>query len=89
MLSNPLAIAGFGPLGPVAGEFVCEPAKHGLINSAGSAAAIWQASIGNVVAGSLFATLQSWGMTGGFLIPGIGWIMAGLSVGAFLLAQMA
>ena len=31
---------------------------------AGSAAAATQAAIGNVAAGSLFATLTSWGMTG-------------------------
>ena len=33
---------------------------------AGSAAAAAQAAIGNVAAGSVFATLTSWGMTGVF-----------------------
>ncbi|KAK6498695.1 hypothetical protein TWF481_011273 [Arthrobotrys musiformis] len=41
-----LQIAGFGLLGPIAGTF----------------AAVWQASIGNVVAGSFFACLQALGM---------------------------
>jgi pyruvate/2-oxoacid:ferredoxin oxidoreductase alpha subunit len=42
---------------------------------------MWQASVGNVAAGSLFATLQSSGMSGSIFIPGIGWavvIEAGL-----------
>ena len=43
-----LTIAGFAPAGI----------------AAGSLAALWQSSIGNVVAGSLFATLQSAGATG-------------------------
>lgn len=43
-----ISAAGFGSLGP----------------AAGTAAAAWQASIGNVAAGSLFATLQSAGMGG-------------------------
>ena len=34
--------------------------------AAGSIAAATQATIGNVAAGSLFATLTSWGMTGVF-----------------------
>ncbi|KAJ7616732.1 hypothetical protein B0H17DRAFT_1152607 [Mycena rosella] len=46
LIANPLAAIGFGSLGPIAG----------------SIAAGWQATIGNVAAGSLFAFLQSVGM---------------------------
>ncbi|EED84427.1 predicted protein [Postia placenta Mad-698-R] len=54
-----LSAVGFGALGPVAGSF----------------AAAWQAATGNVVAGSLFATLQSIAMTG--VIPPLGYIISG------------
>lgn len=53
-----LSVVGFGALGPVAGSF----------------AAAWQAMIGNVAAGSLFAILQSMAMTG--VIP-LWYIIAG------------
>mmetsp|Transcript_17801 Transcript_17801/g.26663 ORF Transcript_17801/g.26663 Transcript_17801/m.26663 type:complete len:102 (+) Transcript_17801:68-373(+) len=39
--------------------------------AAGSMAAAWQSSVGNVAAGSAFALIQSFGMTGGFLNAGI------------------
>lgn len=58
-----LGLAGFGAGGIVAG----------------SAAAAWQASIGNVAAGSLFAFLQSAGATGG--LWGLG-AAAGAATGA-------
>lgn len=48
----------------------------------GTVAAAWQASIGNVVAGSLFATLQSMTMNGVLLAAGVGMItvaVAGLA----------
>jgi len=60
-MCNPIALAGFGALGPVAGSF----------------AAAWQASIGSVPAGSLFATLQSAGMVGAVTIPPAGIAIAG------------
>lgn len=41
---------------------------------AGSLAALWQSSIGNVVVGSLFATLQSLAMSGTFISIG-GWLL--------------
>ncbi|KAH8148022.1 uncharacterized protein LAJ45_07786 [Morchella importuna] len=58
---------GFGPAGPVAG----------------SIAAAWQSSIGNVVSGSFFALLQSMAMSGTFEAIGITVISAG-AVGAFV-----
>ncbi|CCX16664.1 Protein of unknown function [Pyronema omphalodes CBS 100304] len=57
LLANPLAIAGFGALGPVAG----------------SIAAAWHSAIGgSVAAGSAFAMLQSMGMLGAVIIPAVG-----------------
>ena len=40
--------------------------------AAGSLAAATQATIGNVAAGSIFATLTSWGMTGAFTATATG-----------------
>jgi hypothetical protein len=48
--------------------------------AAGSAAAAWQASIGNVAAGSTFASLQSFGATA-VMAPAVG---AGLTVAGLL-----
>lgn len=45
-----------------------------------SAAAAWQASIGNVVSGSLFAVLQSLTMTGVFYLIGAVMIIVGLAI---------
>lgn len=45
----------------------------------GSVAAAWMASIGNVVAGSLFATLQSMTMTGTLMAIGGGLIAVGVA----------
>ncbi|TFK64033.1 hypothetical protein BDN72DRAFT_846988 [Pluteus cervinus] len=64
LMSNPLEMIGFGPLGPIAG----------------SLAAQWQAAMGGqIAAGSAFAILQSWGMTYGVLIPQIGTGIAGVA----------
>ena len=65
-----LGAAGFGALGPVAG----------------SSAAAWQASIGAVEAGSLFAWCQSAAM-GGMAVNGI--IATGATGGAILLSSTA
>ncbi|RPA74171.1 hypothetical protein BJ508DRAFT_313134 [Ascobolus immersus RN42] len=63
--ANPLALAGFGTLGPIAG----------------SIAAGWQASMGaSVVAGSLFSVLQSAGMVYGAVMPAIGGGILGSAV---------
>lgn len=48
--------------------------------SVGSPAAAWQASIGNVVAGSLFAVLQSLTMTGVFYWIGSVMIVVGVVI---------
>ncbi|KAF8535287.1 hypothetical protein BDD12DRAFT_856099 [Trichophaea hybrida] len=72
MAFNLLALTGFGTLGPVAG----------------SLAAAWQASIGNVAAGSLFATLQSCGMTGVCFVPGVGWVVVTLVAGGYIYHQL-
>lgn len=65
-----LGAAGFGALGPVAG----------------SSAAVWQASIGAVEAGSLFAWCQSAAM-GGAAVNGI--VAAGVTGGGVLLSSTA
>ncbi|KAK2466601.1 hypothetical protein APHAL10511_000859 [Amanita phalloides] len=67
LLCNPLAMAGFGSLGPVAG----------------SLAAAWQSTMGGTVAAqSAFAILQSWGMMYSVVIPVSGAIIAAGSVAA-------
>ena len=54
--------------------------------TAGSATAAWQASIGNVAAGSLFALLQSFGAAGiGAAVPAV----AGAGAGGLTAAGMA
>ncbi|KAJ7738870.1 hypothetical protein DFH07DRAFT_81058 [Mycena maculata] len=71
LIVNPLAMIGFGALGPIAA----------------SIAAGWQAAIGNVAAGSLFAFLQTVGMVHAVTIP-----VAGVAVvggGAVALAKVA
>lgn len=60
-----MTVVGFGPTGIIGG----------------SIAAATQSVIGNVTSGSLFATLQSFGMLGGF----IGMCLAGVAVPGFLL----
>ncbi|KAF8242548.1 hypothetical protein K440DRAFT_664674 [Wilcoxina mikolae CBS 423.85] len=65
LILNPIGLAGFGALGPVAG----------------SLAAAWQATYGGyVVAGSLFSVLQMLGMVGAVAIPmsGLGLVSAAL-----------
>ncbi|KAF9002628.1 hypothetical protein BDZ89DRAFT_1121141 [Hymenopellis radicata] len=69
LIANPLALAGFGALGPVVG----------------SLAAAWQASIGSVAAGSLFAFLQSAGMLYAVAIPLTGALMVGAAAGTAVL----
>jgi len=65
LLCNPLTMAGFRSLGPIAG----------------SLAAAWQSSMGGTVAaGSAFALLQSWGMTYSIVIPVAGTIITAGSV---------
>jgi len=61
LIVNPLAMIGFGSMGPIAG----------------SIAASWQATIGNVAAGSLFAFLQSVGMIHAVTIPVVGVVVVG------------
>ncbi|KAJ7207690.1 hypothetical protein C8J57DRAFT_1480682 [Mycena rebaudengoi] len=71
LIVNPLAVIGFGSMGPIAG----------------SIAAGWQAAIGNVAAGSLFAFLQSVGMVHAVTIPAVGVVVVG--GGAVALAKVA
>ncbi|KAJ7432111.1 hypothetical protein B0H11DRAFT_2127488 [Mycena galericulata] len=71
LIVNPLAVIGFGSMGPIAG----------------SIAAAWQATIGNVAAGSLFAILQSVGMVHAVTIPVVG--VAVVGGGAVVLAKVA
>jgi hypothetical protein len=92
LIANPLALIGFGSLGPIAGRTL-----SGLImiqgtgahdsDILGSIAAGWQAVIGNVAAGSLFASLQSIGMVYAVAIPVVGVVVAG--GGAVALAKVA
>ncbi|GKT99517.1 unnamed protein product [Fusarium langsethiae] len=59
------AIAGFGANGIAAGQKELHPDSHMISDwNKGSTAAGMQAGIGNVVAQSGFATLQSYGMAG-------------------------
>lgn len=85
----PVAI-GFGPAGPIAGMLLLQAQKkkkkekknsHDAKSEIGSIAAGWQAGIGNVVAGSVFATLQSLTMTG--VLTSIGGWMIGAGVLSF------
>ncbi|KAF8173595.1 hypothetical protein K438DRAFT_2023459 [Mycena galopus ATCC 62051] len=70
LIINPVAVIGFGAMGPIAGTI----------------AASWQAAIGNVAAGSLFALLQSVGMAHFVTIPLLGVAAAG--GGAVALAKV-
>jgi hypothetical protein len=83
LMSNPLAIAGFGALGPVAGKSMVS-ILYGITNwnyFSGSLAAAWQSTMGGTVAaGSVFAVLQSWGMIYSVVIPAAGAIIAGGSI---------
>ena len=66
------SVAGFGVAGVVGG----------------SAAAVWQSAIGNVAAGSLFATLQSLGATGVFVTgSAVGTSAAGAGLATKLLRK--
>lgn len=78
----PVAI-GFGTAGPVAGMLLprLNFFSHDAKSEIGSIAAGWQAMIGNVAAGSLFATLQSLTMTG--VLTSIGGWMIGTGVLSF------
>ncbi|KAF8242547.1 hypothetical protein K440DRAFT_590710 [Wilcoxina mikolae CBS 423.85] len=72
LLMNPLAIIGFGSLGPVAG----------------SIAAGWQATMGGTVAaGSAFATLQGMGMLAAVAIPATGAAIIGTTAVAAVATQ--
>ncbi|KIY62806.1 hypothetical protein CYLTODRAFT_494402 [Cylindrobasidium torrendii FP15055 ss-10] len=65
LIANPVGLVGFGAAGPVAG----------------SLAALWQASMGNVAAGSLFAGLQAFGMTAApVVLPAAGAGLWGLAM---------
>jgi len=67
LMCNPLAMVGFGSLGPVAG----------------SLAAAWQSTMGGTVAaGSAFSILQSWGMMYSVVIPVAGTLIAAGSAAA-------
>lgn len=70
VVTTGLGIIGFAATGPVAGEFHLQPHyscigfKFTHAETTGTVAAAWQASIGNVAAGSLYAACQSVAMTG-------------------------
>ncbi|KAH7098495.1 hypothetical protein BKA62DRAFT_367530 [Auriculariales sp. MPI-PUGE-AT-0066] len=57
--------------------------------AAGSAAAGWQAAIGNVARGSIFAALQSAGAVGGFSLTAALTAGAGTGAGSTLIAALA
>jgi hypothetical protein len=82
LIINPLAVVGFGSLGPTAGKLFIVANDHDVRYSddryVGSIAAAWQASYGGTVAaGSAFAILQSLGMLGAVAIPVAGAAVAG------------
>jgi hypothetical protein len=77
-----LRLIGFGPIGPIASESLIEASCHVVeslhtSNYVGSFAAKIQAWIGNVVAGSLFAILQSIAM-GGARVGSVLWTVGAL-----------
>jgi hypothetical protein len=64
-----LSLVGFSAIGPVAGKtttscIIANPSDFNTMLHLGTLAATWQATIGNVVAGSVFAGLQSFSMGG-------------------------
>ena len=83
-----LGVIGFGAAGPVAGRFryqvTSDSMRHNPLEQLGSAAACIQSLIGNVAAGSLFATAQSLAMGGGaILLKTIGAFIGGVFGAAF------
>jgi hypothetical protein len=85
LMINPLAVVGFGSLGPIAGKLLVVANSYQMRDlrlsddrNVGSIAAAWQSSYGGMVAaGSAFAILQSWGMLGAVAIPVAGAAVAG------------
>ena len=67
-MASLLIIGGLGLLGAYAVPTLIGFGSTGIV--AGSIAAGIQSAIGNVAAGSIFATLTSWGMTGTFTLLG-------------------
>lgn len=57
-------VGGIVAVSGVIGAAIPSLLGFGATIAAGSAAAAWQATIGNVIAGSTFAILQSWAATG-------------------------
>jgi hypothetical protein len=90
LICNPIALAGFGALGPVAGKLLSKLSWTGVATNllVGSFAASWQASIGSVAAGSAFATLQSIGMVGAVTIPATGIAIAGAAVASMGVSKL-
>jgi len=76
-----VGVVGFGAAGPVAGKFprLIVVAKTKPLEPIGSLAATAQAGIGNVVAGSAFATVQSMAMGGG--VPAVVSALGGMAAG--------
>jgi hypothetical protein len=66
MVLKPLVLGGVAILGIALTPILAGFGTAGI--AAGSAAAAAQSSIGAVAGGSLFATLQSWGMLGYYAI---------------------
>jgi hypothetical protein len=78
-----LGILGFSAIGPVAGNFLPHPQAEVASNPSellGTAAAVIQAGIGNVAAGSAFAVAQSIAM-GGAIPAAVTAVGAGLGAG--------
>jgi hypothetical protein len=82
-----LGLIGFSAIGPVAGKpsfshapHIIECPAYSHVEYAGSLAALIQAAIGNVAAGSLFAALQSFAMGGalGGVLSAVGGVVGGI-----------
>ncbi|RPA74172.1 hypothetical protein BJ508DRAFT_418747 [Ascobolus immersus RN42] len=73
LLANPLNVLGFGELGPVAG----------------TTAAAWQSSMGNVPARTAFTVLQRWGMIYGFPLLIVGGVLIGAAAIGYAAKQPA
>jgi hypothetical protein len=79
-MASLLIIGGIGLLGSYAVPTLLGFGSTGIV--AGSVAAGIQSTIGNVAAGSTFATLTSWGMSGTFALLGrigLSSVVAGLT----------
>jgi hypothetical protein len=90
LICNPIALVGFGALGPVAGKLLSKLSWTGVTTNllVESFAARWQARIGSVAARSAFATLQRLGMVSAATIQATGIAIAGTAVASLRMSKL-